>query len=278
MIKYKTIRTTTKNKEAEVFYRLAVNKQLQKFIEKSIIEIKKHYTIIKGTNNSVNDVIKTINKIKKYWEPILLNNTEKIALKWFKKAFKRQSTFANKKLQEVYKSIQLSNIKDRRFLNILKLTINNNVALIKDTTEQTINNIQSIVYSAMTNGKGWEDIENNLYQQKEISYNRIKRIARDQTAKATENINRQQQQEAGIEYFIWSTSKDERVSKQHRQLEGNIYKYNETIEERLPIIDSYGNRGYPSERVNCRCTALALILNDGYKVVYKNNKYQVVKI
>lgn len=217
------------------------------------------------------------------WIPTLLYNSNKIVLKWFKLAFKNQKSFTNNALKDFYKSITLSDIKDKKVLNTLKLVVQRNVGLIKNTTEQTIGNIENIVYNSMTNGQGWYDIEKSLNEQTKLSKERIKRIARDQTAKATEAINRIQQEDAGIDYFIWSSSKDERTSTGyggHKQLDGKIYKYNETMPERLPIIDSYGHRGYPSDRVNCRCTSLAVILDDHCTIKWNKSKetYEVIKI
>jgi SPP1 gp7 family putative phage head morphogenesis protein len=105
-------------------------------------------------------------------------------------------------------------------------------------------------------------------------------IARDQTAKATEALNMMQQADAGVEYFEWDTARDERVSTGpggHKQLQGKIYKYGGY--ENYPVIDSDGNRGIPSERINCRCTALAVFLRPGWTMKQnKDGSYRPVKI
>ena len=61
-----------------------------------------------------------------------------------------------------------------------------------------------------------------------------------------------------------------------------IFKWNDK-QERLPIIDTKGTRGYPGEAVYCRCQALAYYVdldkykpvwlgnNKGYKFINKNN-------
>lgn len=58
---------------------------------------------------------------------------------------------------------------------------------------------------------------------------------------------------------MWVTANDERVSTGkggHKQLNGRIYRYDTPT----AIIDSYGNKGHCSERVNCRCTQVSVIL------------------
>ena len=132
----------------------------------------------------------------------------------------------------------------------------------------------------MTTGGAWGSLENSLKTQTHISRDRIKRIARDQTAKTNQALNELEQIEAGVEYFKWTTAHDERVSTGyggHKQLDGKIYKWGET--ERYPVIDSYGHKGLPSQRVNCRCDARAIFILEGYKAVWNADKesYEVVK-
>ena len=115
-----------------------------------------------------------------------------------------------------------------------------------------------------------------------IDERRIKRIAYDQTGKLNEAINRINQEQAGIEFFEWWGVDDARERPQHKILNGKIFKWNDK-QERLPIIDTKGTRGYPGEAVYCRCQALAYYVdldkykpvwlgnNKGYKFINKNN-------
>ena len=73
------------------------------------------------------------------------------------------------------------------------------------------------------------------------------------------------QRDAGVEFFEWVTANDERVSTGkggHKQLDGKIYKWGDTAN--YPEIDSYGHHGVPAQRVNCRCTACAVVLRKDY--------------
>ena len=70
------------------------------------------------------------------------------------------------------------------------------------------------------------------------------------------------EQALGFEYYMWMTSKDERVSKEHKELEGKLYRYDTAT----AVIDSYGNLGHPSQRVNCRCRRKAVILKPNQEV------------
>ena len=162
---------------------------------------------------------------------------------------------------------------------ITRLIVKENAGLIQNTTSQTLNNVESIVYDGVTTGQNWREIAKDLSNQTNIAKNRIKRIARDQTAKTDEALNELSQRSAGIQFFEWRTAQDERVSEGyggHKQLNGKIYKWGDV--EHYPIIDSYGHRGLPAQRVNCRCTALAVILRRDYEAKQlPDGSYKIVK-
>ena len=168
---------------------------------------------------------------------------------------------------------------DKNFDDVLKLIIERNVQLIKNVSSQTITNIENIVYDAMTTGEGWYGIQKSLDHQKEISAKRVKLIARDQTAKANQTLSELTQREAGVKFFMWRTAQDERVSTGyggHKQLNNKIYKWGET--ENYPVIDSYGHRGLPSQRPNCRCQALPVWILKGYEAkLMADGSYEIEK-
>lgn len=273
---YKTKKLlTTKNKNNEVFYRESIKKELNKYLE-AIFKYYKNTFPKKINNNKIK-----LNNSKKFTKQdldILRNvfnkNINKIVKKWLLKVIKNSDK--NLKLNNVL----LPNINNnKKLVKVLKLVIDENVRLIKSIADQSYNNISNIVANANLNGKGLADIQKNISNQYNVSFNRSKIIARDQTAKLNEAINRYQQQEADIEYYEWDTSHDIRVSDEHKKLQGKIFKWNEPIKERMAIIDNKGTRGYPAERVNCRCTALAVILDEGAIVKWNEAKgsYEVLK-
>lgn len=107
-----------------------------------------------------------------------------------------------------------------------------------------------------------------------------KSLTRAERARANEKLNRLQQEDAGVKFFEWSTANDERVSPEHKRLEGKIYKWNDPAH--YPIIDTHGTRGTPAQRENCRCTALPVILCKDYKVKAIKDKdgsihYKIIK-
>lgn len=262
---YKTIDTLPKNRMAEVYYRKALDLETEKLIDFIYKEVEKRYKpIVPSAVNNSESIQEFFKRLKGKILKTFLSNSEKIIKTWWKKL----STISKAKIEKSFIEVGIkAGMKyNREFDKIVKLIIERNVGLIQNTTLQTINNIENIVYDGLTTGATLRSVEKDLSKQTHIAKDRIKRIARDQSSKANSVLNEITQRSYGVEFFEWSTSKDERVSTGyggHKQLEGKIYKWGDV--NNYPIIDSYGHRGVPSQRVNCRCTAKAVLLEKDYE-------------
>lgn len=150
---------------------------------------------------------------------------------------------------------------DARVRNAIKSNIEINYNLIKTIPQEILERYQSVILNNVNN-LDRQMIMQNIKTIEGISFRRARTIARDQTHKALQNIAQAQAQSAGFEFYIWETSRDERVSKGyggHRQLQGRIYKYSEAS----AVINSYGDKGHPSTRPNCRCVMLPYVPEAG---------------
>lgn len=157
----------------------------------------------------------------------------------------------------------------------LQADIINNVSLIKDIPDKSIFNISQDVFNSIANNENNEALEFKLKDNYGITERRANTIARDQTQKMFGTMNEITQSSNGFDYYQWSTAHDERVSTGyggHKQLDGKIFKWNETVESRRPIIDGYGTKGKPTDRVNCRCVAIPVIVEYGYEMVWDNGE------
>ena len=95
-------------------------------------------------------------------------------------------------------------------------------------------------------------------------------IARDQTQKAVSDFTQARSSQLGFTHYKWVTSHDERVSQEHKHLDGRIYAYDNPT----AIIDSYGNLGNPSQRPLCRCVCVSVILEHNQELkLIKDGKY-----
>ncbi len=211
----------------------------------------------KFNRNEINNISSALkvefNALKKQWGKVA-NDFSKSYAKKFQKNIKNyvDSSYLKQNPDFSIKSLN-SQSKD-----VLKSIYNQNVALIKTIPQEIIKRYESSFYNSVTSFdlKSLEKLAKSI---SDISKNRAKVIARDQTAKAIENFSMSRASQLGFEYYEWLTSEDERVSKGkggHINLNKRIYRYDTPT----AIIDSYGNKGHCGERVNCRCVSVAVFL------------------
>lgn len=127
-----------------------------------------------------------------------------------------------------------------------------NVALIKSIPEQYFDRVNETVTNGWTSGMRWESLVDQIQQDGDVTENRAKLIARDQTAKMNSAFNQERQQQVGIEKYEWSTSQDERVRESHAEMDGKIIRWDDP-----PIVD--GEPVHAGFAVNCRCVSLPIV-------------------
>ncbi len=296
-----SIKTTDKTTETKK----ANKKTKQEKKPNTMREIKSPIAIEKQLEKDLVNFSAKINKSVKFWGLANFNkNFDKNTAKQLSFEFNKLTEYWEKEAKEVGKNLS------RKFANFVKKYVNSkflseNASFNKKGLSKLEKNQLSAIYEqnlgliktiprdiierykeTLLNKIGTFDREALEKQAKTISgisKRRAKLIARDQTQKAVSNYQSARAEALGFEYYMWQTAQDERVSKGkggHRQLNGRIYKYSEPT----AIIDTYGNKGKPSERVNCRCVALSLYLEqdetlklvkdseagDYYKIVKKS--------
>lgn len=273
------------DRKSEVYYKNALDKELKAFIQAFFSAVYKSYDTIQTSNayemktlpQTVSSVRKVVEAFKGKFLSQFLLKSDKIVSKWLDLTDKS----VKKSIYEAL-SVAPSNIADirsQKYREALKMIINRNTQLIKNATTQTITNIENIVYDSVLNNQPVEQLANDLNQQLRIARNKAKLIATDQTNKAKRSLSQMAQQENGVKFFLWRTKEDDRVSTGyggHKQLNGKIYAWNEP--ENYPIIDSYGHKGLPSQRVNCRCVASPVWVLDGWTAEKQSDgSYKIVR-
>mgnify|MGYP002507122064 CR=1 FL=1 len=255
-------------------------KTLKKILSSHNLETK----TFKYINKYNNKLIKSLNywllaQFNKYFRGDIKNLSDTLKIEFAdlqKKWDKKADDFADKisdyivKHSVVYVNSNLHSqglkvAKDNNIVkNILKAKIDENLALIKSIPQETILRYKSVLYNQIGNFD-LQAINKQIKVISGISKRRARTIARDQVAKIIESYHVAKSQQLGFEYYVWNTIIDERTSYGkggHKVLNNRIYRYDTPT----AIIDTYGNVGKPSDRVNCRCTATALILDINQKL------------
>jgi SPP1 gp7 family putative phage head morphogenesis protein len=133
----------------------------------------------------------------------------------------------------------------------MKAAVQENIKLIKSIGKSYEQRASKIISQGLTSGKDGVSIKQELYdlggfkgKYKGTEQRRAKLIARDQTQKLANTIDRVRQKHYGVKHYIWSTAKDSRVRSEHKKYDGKRYSWDD------PPPD-----GHPGEAVQCRCTA-----------------------
>ena len=240
-------------------------KDIMLFSEK-INKSLKYWTLAqfnKFNRNEVNNLANTLkvefSGLKKQWGKVA-NDFSKIYARRMQRSIKN---YVDSNYIAQNSDFKLKGISDKG-KNILKASYLQNIALIKSIPSEIIRRYESAFYNSVASfdSSSIEKLAKNISH---ISNNRAKFIARDQTSKAIESFSMARANQLGFEFYEWQTSEDERVSSGkggHRQLNGRLYRYDEPS----AIIDSYGNKGHPTQRPNCRCVSVAVMLKPNQSV------------
>ncbi len=131
--------------------------------------------------------------------------------------------------------------------------IHENVGLIRSIPRDYLDEVQGMVMRSVQTGRDLSHLTDELQKRYGITRRRAELISRDQNNKATAVVTRVRQQEIGIKQAMWRHShagQHPRVS--HLEADGKIYDIAEGCK-----ID--GVFIWPSELVNCRCSARPLL-------------------
>lgn len=127
----------------------------------------------------------------------------------------------------------------------IEMAVKSNVSLIKSIPSQYFDRVEQSVWQNTGAGNRFEGIVQDLLKIDNVTENRAKLIARDQTGKINGAITRVRSTSVGLKKYIWRTSNDERVRDSHAAHEGQIFSWDD------PPADT----GHPGDDINCRCTA-----------------------
>lgn len=133
--------------------------------------------------------------------------------------------------------------------DILVSSTSENVSLIKSIPQEYFKKIESVVYGGTNQGSKAVSMIQQIRQIGNVTVNRARLIARDQTAKLNSTLNQQRQQNLGVTQYIWRTSGDGRVRETHKDNNGKVFNWDK------PPKDT----GHPGHDINCRCVAEPII-------------------
>ncbi len=131
---------------------------------------------------------------------------------------------------------------------------NNLNQYINDFTKEEVLKIRKMVEENALKGLRSSSLEDILIREYNISKNKAKFLARQETSLFMAALEEAEFKSVGVTKFKWHTSQDERVRTDHKILNNQIFSF-----DNLPIIDQRtGQRGLPGQAFGCRCVSSAI--------------------
>lgn len=171
----------------------------------------------------------------------LANLTRKLTIREWKKAVDK--TLGVNIMEDYYMGEFFQTAIDR--------WVDENVSLIRMIPADTLGGMRAIVRDGFVNGKSATSIMKEIQRKYNVEKSHARLLARDQIGKLNAKVAKAQQQDAGIEEYIWCTCGDSRVRDSHKALNGKRFRWDDP-----PIVDAKtGRRCHPQEDYQCRCRA-----------------------
>ena len=126
----------------------------------------------------------------------------------------------------------------------MQAALEENVRLITTIETRYHDEVERVIRQGIVEGRGIGEIENGVYSAGRKATNNARLIARDQVGNVFGRVQKERQQQLGIEEFVWRTVGDNRVRDEHEQRDGNRYKW-----EDPPAGE------FPGDPIQCRCWA-----------------------
>jgi len=138
------------------------------------------------------------------------------------------------------------------YRTMMERWVEDNVALIKTIPQESLGRMRQIVLEGYRNGETTTTIVKQIQRTYSVDRRHAQLLARDQIAKLNGDITQQQQQDAGVVEYVWSTSGDSRVRPSHAALNHKRFRWDDP-----PVVDEKtGRRCHPGKDYQCRCCAL----------------------
>lgn len=129
-----------------------------------------------------------------------------------------------------------------------------NARLCTSIAERLHGDLRDLVMEATSSGMRADTLAARIAERFDVSHSRATLIAQDQTLKAAASFTRIRHADAGIDSYVWSSSRDEKVRPMHAALEGRIFSWTDP-----PVTNRRGDRNHPGGDIRCRCVPVPVL-------------------
>lgn len=206
-----------------------------------------------------------LSKLMEKFELLFGKKAGSIATRLTERANKASKSGLNYSLKDAGEDLTI-NSKDipADLKEVMKGTIEQNVALIKSIPSKYFDDVQGAVYRSITVGNGLQDLVPEIKKYEGITNRRARFIASDQTRKTYAAINEQRMRSLdlpGFQFIHSGGGHEPRPS--HVAMDGKYYLFSD-----LPWINADNPKeakryGMPGTEPNCKCTAAPVVILPG---------------
>lgn len=200
----------------------------------------------------IDDVLK---RWGKKWSRKFDKMAETIATRFSSKAFRMTDVAMQAAFKQAGFTVKFN--ATRKSLQAYKLTVADNVGLIKNLQQDYYNRIQQDVWASVRAGADMATLSSKLQNSYNITRKRADLISVDQNAKAKAVIETTRRQELGIKQAIWQHS---HAGREPRPIHEKWGRENQVFDLDKGLYDpDEGEYVFPGQLIHCRCTSRAII-------------------
>lgn len=196
-----------------------------------------------------------LNRLREHWEDYFEAFATKVAKQAITGWYDTNAASWGSKLGRAGFDIKMQLTPSQRL--ILQTKVPENVSLIRSIQQDYHKDIEGIVSRNFLAGRDLAPMAEAIKKRGGVSTRRAALIARDQSNKATAQMNSARQRELGVEWARWvhsSAGKEPRPEHVRAGREGWFYRADKGID----FGDGFGYV-LPGEAINCRCTGRSII-------------------
>lgn len=194
-------------------------------------------------------------RLNDYWSDYFDKFAKKVAKQTIESWYDTNTAAWKSKLSRAGFDIKMQVTPSQRL--ILQTKVPENVSLIKSIQQDYHKDIEGIVTRNFLAGRDLAPMAAQIKKRGGVSTRRAALIARDQSNKATAQMNSARQRELGINWAKWvhsSAGKEPRLEHVRAARENWYYD----ISKGIDFGDGFGYV-LPGEAINCRCTSRSII-------------------
>lgn len=178
------------------------------------------------------------------WAQQMIGNVNNVS----KKNIKKVTQIADLEIEPLMRDGELTPYFDN--------VVDENVGLIRSIPKGQIDSFKNALVSAITQDLPQDKIRKIIQKNFDVTRDKARLLARDQTNKLNGRLNQYRQQQLGGKRYRWRTSGDERVRVNHKKVNGKTFYWSDP-----PKVGTQGQRHHPGQDFQCRCHA-EMVLDD----------------